>query len=206
MNPSHAIGLSQVLPRCRLKSIVSIGFIRERIMVGYNVFQHPTQSPGIIVSRWQRTTSFVLSASSVTSISPLQSSPSREKVLSADSLFRSCMLNIWAALVTEADWEDQAPLFNSSVFVNEKVKGRNCNPSTSAFPQRWRTCLCLRLGLLSHISPPPCLSHIYLVVSSALHLHVGVSEEETAFSCKLAHFSHFDFQKVPAGSGFRALW
>lgn len=32
---------------------------------------------------------------------------------------------------------------------------------------------------------------IYLHISSALHLYAGISEEETAFSCKLAHFSHF---------------
>lgn len=32
---------------------------------------------------------------------------------------------------------------------------------------------------------------IYLCISSVLHLYVGVSQEETAFSCELAHFSHF---------------
>lgn len=39
------------------------------------------------------------------------------ELLHADILFCFCLLNIWAALVMVADWKDQEPLFNSSLFV-----------------------------------------------------------------------------------------
>lgn len=48
----------------------------------------------------------------------------RGKLLRADTLFCFCLLNIWAALVMEADWKDQAPLFSCRLFVNEKLKAR----------------------------------------------------------------------------------
>lgn len=47
------------------------------------------------------------------------------KLLHADILFCFCLLNIWAALVMVADWKDQEALFNSSLFVQEKLKAKN---------------------------------------------------------------------------------
>lgn len=68
-------------------------------------------------------TAFVLPASSNFFKSFFQTSLS--ELLHADILFCFCLLNIWAALVLVADWKDQETLFNSSLFVQEKLKARN---------------------------------------------------------------------------------
>lgn len=68
-------------------------------------------------------TAFVLPASSNFFKSFFQTSLS--ELLHADILFCFCLLNILAALVLVADWKDQETLFNSSLFVQEKLKARN---------------------------------------------------------------------------------
>lgn len=129
------------------------------------------------------------------------------KLLYADTHFCFRLLNIWAALVMVGDWEDQEPPFILGLFVQKKLKAENAIQAFLPRPQRWGLCSCLRLAFLSIIifffslsKFKPLLSHIYLCILAVLQVYVSVSEEETAFSCKLVHFLHLISQIWSIGS------
>lgn len=133
--------------------------------------------------------------------------PQYSKLLYADTHFCFRLLNIWAALVMVGDWEDQEPPFILGLFVQKKLKQKTqfkhfCqDPRDEACVHAYVSLSCLSLLFFFSLSKfKPLLSHIYLCILAVLQVYVSVSEEETAFSCKLVHFLHFISQIWCIGS------